>query len=134
MENRTLTEERVFGLATYLLTSARGCIDEPRLYGPLRLVEAVSRLISLAEGADGSTRDEFLFRAKDKIDANKHLVMESEERFVKFLDDLLVEFTQELKKRSGIGWQLRGSGPLGRDPRQLRRLGRRRRESCSAPG
>ena len=101
MDNRTATGDEVFGLATYLLTSARGCVDEPKLYGPLRLVEAISRLVALTETADFA-KDEFLIQAKKKIDANKHLVMESEEEFTKFLDSLLREFTQELKKRNDI--------------------------------
>lgn len=102
MEERHAGNEYVFGLATYLLTSARGCIEEPKLYGPLRLVDAISRLASLSDHAEGVERDEFLLRAKSKIDINKQLVMESEEEFVKFLDSLLREFTAELKKRNDI--------------------------------
>jgi hypothetical protein len=101
MERSSSARDGAFGLATYLLASARGCVDEPKLYGPLRLVEAISRLVALTETADFA-KDEFLIQAKEKIDANKHLVMESEEEFTKFLDDLLREFTQELKKRNGI--------------------------------
>lgn len=102
MGRKTVAGDEVFGLATYLLTSARGCVDEPKLYGPLRLVEAISRFVALTESADFA-KDEFLIQAKEKIDAHKHLVLESEEEFTKFLDDLLKEFTQELKKRNGIG-------------------------------
>lgn len=102
MGHRTVAGDEVFGLATYLLASARGCVDEPKLYGPLRLVEAISRLVALTESSDFA-KDEFLIQAKEKIDANKHLVLESDEEFTKFLDDLLREFTQELKKRNGIG-------------------------------
>jgi hypothetical protein len=101
MDNRTEMGDEVFGLATYLLTSARGCVDEPKLYGPLRLIEAISRLVALTVST-GSAKDEFLIRAKERIDANKHLVMESEEEFTKFLDDMLREFTHELKRRNGI--------------------------------
>jgi len=36
----------------------------------------------------GFTKDDFLASAKKKIDANKHLVIESEEKFTEFLDDL----------------------------------------------
>jgi hypothetical protein len=101
MQRKSQGDEEVFALATYMLTSARGCVEEPKLYGPLRLIEAISRLIALTESS-GLTQDEFLMRAKMKIDANKHLVMESEEKFTEFLDDLLREFTRELKRRNGI--------------------------------
>jgi len=31
----------------FLVVSARGCVEEPHLYGPLRLVDAASRLIDI---------------------------------------------------------------------------------------
>ncbi len=96
-------EEFIFGLAAYLLTSARGCVDEPKMYGPLRLVDAISRLATISEHARCLGRDEFLQEAKRKIDTNKQLVMESEEEFTKFLDQMIKEFTSELKKREGLG-------------------------------
>ncbi len=101
MESDPQTGDDVFALATYMLTSARGCVDEPKLYGPLRLLEAISRLVATMEQS-GRPTDQFLVQAKAKIDANKHLVMESEEEFTKFLDLLLRDFTQELKRRNGI--------------------------------
>ena len=101
MESRIATRDDVFALVTYMLTSARGCVDEPKLYGPLRLIESISRLVALTENS-GLPKDEFLIQAKKRIDLNKHLVMESEEAFTKFLDELLREFTQELKRRNRI--------------------------------
>jgi len=101
MEEKVPARE-VFAIAMYLLTSARGCLDEPKLYGPLRLLEVISRLASLSEHAGTIEKDEFLVQAKSKIDMNKHLVMESEDDFAGFLDALITEFTQELKRRSGI--------------------------------
>ncbi len=95
-------EEYVFGLAMYMLTSARGLVDEPRMYGPLRLVESISRLVELPEFASCIKRDSFLGAMKRKIDQNKFEVMASEERFVNFLDELIREFAAELKRREGI--------------------------------
>jgi hypothetical protein len=93
-------KEFIFGLATYLLTSARGCIEEPLLYGPLRLIEALSRLATLSDYVDCVDPDDFLLRAKKKIDENKYVVMQSQEEFTKFLDSLITEFTAELKRRN----------------------------------
>jgi hypothetical protein len=36
------------GQRLYLLTVARGCVDEPHIYGPLRLVDAISRIVDIA--------------------------------------------------------------------------------------
>lgn len=92
----------VFNMATYLITSARGCIDDPLLYGPLRLIEALSRLATIPEHAPCIEQDEFLLKAKKKIDENKHTVMQSEEEFTKFLDSMVREFTVELKRRNKV--------------------------------
>jgi len=99
-EEPVTSKEFVYDLATYLLTSARGLIDEPLLYGPLRLIEGLSRLATISERAPCIERDDFLQAAKKKIDQNKYVVMQSEEEFTKFLDSLIREFTAELKRRN----------------------------------
>ena len=101
-EETVKPKEFVFNLSTYLLTSARGCIDEPLLYGPLRLIEALSRLATLSQHASCVERDDFLLAAKKKIDDGKYVVMQSEEEFERFLDSMIGEFTAELKRRNAI--------------------------------
>lgn len=96
------TEERIFELSLYLLTSARGCVGEPPIYGPLRLVEGISRLVDIYSKTDSFRPDPFLQKAKKEIDENKYRVMASEEEFVAFMDKLIVEFTDELKRRNGL--------------------------------
>ena len=101
-EGPLTSSEYVYDLATYMLTSARGCIEEPLLYGPLRLIEALSRLVAISQYAPCVKKDEFLLAAKKKIDQNKYTVMQSEEEFTKFLDSLIKEFTAELKRRNNV--------------------------------
>jgi hypothetical protein len=96
------SKEYVYDLATYLLASARGCIEEPPMYGPLRLVESLSRLAAISQYADCIEKDDFLLKAKKKIDENKYVVMQSEEEFTKFLDSMIKEFTVELKRRNKV--------------------------------
>lgn len=100
LEKQTL-EQYVFGLALFLLTAARGCIGEPHMYGPLRLMDAVSRLADLYSKTDLLRLDEFLIQAKKKIDDNKFRVVVSEEEFAKFADGMIAEFTDELRRRFG---------------------------------
>ena len=89
-------------LFCYMVTSARGCIDEPKLYGPFRLVDCVERLISLLEGK--GLADDFLKREREKIAQEKYLLMGDEEGFVKFLDELVMDFTRKLKaEREQVG-------------------------------
>lgn len=88
--------KQLFELTGYMLTSARGLIDEPRLYGPFRLIDGVSRLCGILEEEESSYRD--FFRAlKARVDKGKYAVMSDEESFVKLLDDLVLDFTQRLK-------------------------------------
>lgn len=102
MEEKISAHEYLFGLALFLLTSARGCVDEPLMYGPLRLLDAISRLVNLSKYGECIEEDPFLLKAKEKIDQNKYMVMSSEEKFVEFMDHLIREFTVELKRRYAL--------------------------------
>lgn len=99
-ERRTEAGERLFDVLIFLATSARGCIDEPPLYGPFRLVDALSRLIDLYDHVPGLKKDAFLTDIKAEIEGKKLLVMSDPEEFKKFLDELIRKFTVELKRRS----------------------------------
>ena len=91
-------ENGLFDLATYLVASARDCVDEPLIYGPLRMLDGVNRIVQIAE-SDGRFRDDFLSSMGPKISADVLKVMSDREKFRKALDDLLLEFTDELKRR-----------------------------------
>ena len=102
MAGKPSLNEFVFDLTVSLLTSARGCMDEPKVYGPLRLIEALSALTNIYD-YDVLEKDEFLLNAKNEIDTKLvPAVMQSEEDFKKMLDDLIRRFTIELKKRNQI--------------------------------
>ncbi|MDH5695374.1 MAG: DUF6092 family protein [Dehalococcoidia bacterium] len=83
-------------LFCYIITSARGCLDEPKLYGPFRLVDSVERLITLLDSE--GLADDFLKKERAKIEKNKYLVMQDEKGFTKFLDELVIDFTKKLKE------------------------------------
>jgi hypothetical protein len=83
-----------FDHALYLVASARDCLDEPLIYGPLRLVEGVSRLI------EALPDDAFLQEQKAVIDREKYEVMGDRERFAAWLDEILRQFAAESKRRN----------------------------------
>jgi hypothetical protein len=93
-------EEQVFELICYMVTSARNLVSETHLYGPLRLVESVSRLVDVVRGFGvDSPRFRLIQR---QIEEGKHSVMESEEKFTAFLENLvmvLVSMMEEQKER-----------------------------------
>jgi len=83
-----------FNLLAFLVTSARGCVDEPKLYGPFRLIDGASRLIGILEEAHMA--DEFLVKVRREIDEGKYL-MDDKGKFIQFLDDLTLDFVDKLK-------------------------------------
>jgi len=83
-------------LFCYMITSARGCVEEPKLYGPFRLIDSVGRIITLLDNE--GLADDFLKKEMVKIEESKYLVMQDEKGFIKFLDELVIDFTQELKE------------------------------------
>ena len=76
---------RLFELVGYMLTSARGLIDEPQLYGPFRLIDGVSRLCGFLDEKAGY--GDFFVNLKEKIDG-----------FVKLLDEAVMDYTEKMKE------------------------------------
>jgi hypothetical protein len=86
MNGREL-EASIFDLVGYMITSARNLLDETPLYGPFRLVDAASRLISILEVQGlGSDR---LGALRAAVDNGKYSVMREKEEFATYLDDLV---------------------------------------------
>lgn len=98
-ENHT-GNEYLFELATFLVMSANGCLDEPPSYGPLRLIDALSRLIDLPKYASCLNEDQFLRDVKKEVDEKKDLIMSDRKGFRSFLDEMVSRFAVELKNRS----------------------------------
>lgn len=94
MEN--ILKDNHFKLLAFLITSARGCVDEPPLYGPLRLVDAAARLIEIMK-EEGKATPEVLELQK-LIEEKKDLVMYDEKEFINFLDDLSKKLAKIIKK------------------------------------
>jgi hypothetical protein len=96
---RSKADYDLFDLATYLIASARDCVDEPLIYGPLRMLVGVSRINEVGEG-DPRLRDGFLLKAQSKISNDVLKVMSDRQKFKRALDELLLEFADELKHRT----------------------------------
>jgi hypothetical protein len=86
-----------FRLATFLVTAARDVIDEPAIYGPFRMVDAVDRLIA------GSFDDDFLTEIQPELEREKLKVMSDRDAFVAWLDELAAKFAVEAKRRNMSG-------------------------------
>jgi hypothetical protein len=87
----------LFELIGYMLTSARGLVQEPPLYGPLRLLDGVSRLCALLENQPGDHG--FYTRLKRMIDEKKYSVLNEEDAFIAMMDEAVLLYTKQLKTR-----------------------------------
>ena len=85
---------QAFRLATFLVTAARDMVDEPAIYGPFRMVDAVDRLIAR------SFDDDFLNEIQPELERQKQKVMSDRQGFVGWLDDLAARFATEAKRRN----------------------------------
>ena len=87
----------LFELTGYMLTSARGLIEEPQLYGPFRLLDGVTRLCGILEKEDSGYGD-FFSELKAKIDEKKFTVMTDEDAFIGMMDDVVLSFTRKMNE------------------------------------
>ena len=86
-----------YRLITFLLTSARGCVNEPKMYGPFRLLDASKRLIDLLDAR--GLADEFLEQIRIKLNEVERLMdQEDQKNFVESLDDLILALVKEVEK------------------------------------
>ncbi len=88
----------VIKLLCFMVTSAAGCVNEPKLYGPFRLIDSVERIITLLDNE--GLADDFLKNARAKIGEKKYILGYDEEGFIKFLDEMVIDFTRRLKEES----------------------------------
>ncbi len=77
-------EDRAYAVVGYMVTSAANLLDEPRAYGPLRLVEAASRLIALLEQEEMASAR--LSALRQRMEAGSSTVQQGEQEFRAFLD------------------------------------------------
>jgi hypothetical protein len=80
-------------LVGFMLTSARGLVEEPKSYGPSRLLDAAGRVLDTME--EHGMLDQSLQEIKAQIDDERFGPMD-DEGFVARLDDLAVNWTESI--------------------------------------
>ncbi|UCB45078.1 MAG: hypothetical protein JSV25_12795 [Spirochaetota bacterium] len=83
-------------LFCFMSSSARGLVGEPALYGPFRLVDSLEKIIVILENL--GMADEFMEKEKAKIAEKKLIAITDRDAFIDFLDEIVIDFTKELKK------------------------------------
>lgn len=92
--NSDQMESEVISLLCFLAVSARGLVAEPRMYGPMRLMQVAERLINLAE--DCGIRHELLAEVAERI--GEQGFEDLGEEFIRFMDDLIALFAAWVKQ------------------------------------
>ena len=83
-------------LVGFLLTSARGLLDEPQSYGPARLFDAAGRLLAIMD--ERGVLDDSLREIRVLIDEERFGAWAEEDRLAK-LDDIAVRWTESVAGR-----------------------------------
>jgi len=99
--NSRRVEHEYISLICYLITSARGLVDEPKIYGPSRLLYAAQRLVRLAAvcGIDHRVLVEIAERIEeDRLEA----LLDGEDAFTAFMDELTEMLADWLKDAEGV--------------------------------
>jgi len=98
-----VTEDDLYELLSFLITSAHLCVNEPRHYGTFRLVDAACRLMGFAFESGQLKDDQFLRDFKAGADTGKFLLFSDEEQYFQFLEDATRTLAREMKHRVAAG-------------------------------
>ncbi len=99
------SETYFFEWAAYMVASARGLLDEPQIYGPIRLLEALRKLLEVLRTVSILEQDLFLTQIEQKLERREYLpssklkTQPGLEWFEKYLDQIAEEFAREAKRR-----------------------------------
>lgn len=91
-----MDKNELFDLCLYMAASAEGLRWEPKDYGPLRLLEVLSRLARLVAE---EYKDDFLEGIAEEVDRGKNLVMIDRKEFYQLIKNLVIKLVQEAKNR-----------------------------------
>lgn len=84
--------ERLRDYVAYVLTSARGLHREPQSYGPMRMVDAREKVLTILKGLGVS--DKAMEEALEAIRDNRWLAGTDPEAFAKVLDGAIVQLVK----------------------------------------
>jgi hypothetical protein len=98
-QNTLMTEDEALAYLAMLMSSARGLINEPADYGPMRLVVAMHHLVRiLLPRAEGSTR-ELLTRLEEAVACHLPKRRAEPDRWVQFIEDANRWIAREMMQR-----------------------------------
>jgi hypothetical protein len=91
--SRDRLTDRFEEVAGFMVTSARGLLDEPAGYGPFRLIDATRRLLMVLEGEGLSSPA--LDRLRPRVDDWESKGLDDAAVFRAYLDDLVLSLLDD---------------------------------------
>jgi hypothetical protein len=85
--------DRLEEVAGFMVTSARGLLDEPAGYGPFRLIDAARRLLAVLESEGLSSPA--LDRLRGRVDDWESKGLDDADVFRAYLDDLVLSLLDD---------------------------------------
>lgn len=92
-----MSEKEIIKIFSFMVSSARGCVDEPKIYGPFRLIDSISKLYSILKENNLIGKND-LSKIIEKIDRKKYIFMTDEKEFVFLLDEIIDDFADLLSE------------------------------------
>lgn len=83
----------------YIVSSAKCCIKEPKIYGSFRLVDSIEKLIILLE-KHNIVIDDDIKKIIEKIQNEKLSFMTDEEHFILMLDEVTSDLIETINENS----------------------------------
>jgi hypothetical protein len=90
----------LFEIATFLLMCAHESLDPSSKYHSLRMLDVISKLADFPQHVSELNEDPFLLHIKQEIEDAEGLLMNDPEGFREFMNRLVDQFVDEMKKRS----------------------------------
>jgi hypothetical protein len=91
----------MFEFAAFLASAARGSVEEGGLGASLRFLDAITQLPSLGSEAH---EDRFLAEMSRFVKRRMNIdFLVARDEYIKLLDEILVKFAREVRRRNQIG-------------------------------
>jgi hypothetical protein len=101
-QRTVVTEEDLYELLSFLVSSAHLLVNEPEHYGSFRLIDAACRLVGFALESGHLEDENFLREFKEEADQKKLLLMTDQEGFLQYLEDATRDVAREMKRRATV--------------------------------
>lgn len=92
-----MNRDDLLNYLSFIISSAKGCLKEPKIYGPFRLVESLDKLIKILE-KNNILIDELVLNIAQKINYGKSSFMEDESAFIEMLDEITFDLINALRR------------------------------------